>query len=862
MVATADTSVVRGTCHHDCPDSCGWEVTVDQGVAVKLRGNADHPYSYGELCPKVNRLLDRVYSPDRILTPLRRVGPKGSGEFEPTTWDDALATIAERLHAVIATHGAESVLPFSDAGNQSLLSVMGLDSRFFHHLGASRLVRGLCGPTVGAGIEMTNGTGRTLDPLELRHARFIVLWGTNTRLTNRHLWPTIEAARAAGARLVVIDPLRTITADAADEFIQPLPGTDVALMLAMMHVLVRDHLVDRAWVTDHTVGYDELVAHVAPWTPARAGDVCGLEPAVIERLATDYGSIRPAAIRSLIGAEHHTNGAMFYRTLAVLPALVGAWRDVGGGLSRSVGTYHDALVDEAALFRPDLLAGRRPRWLNMSRLGDVLTDEGLDPPVRALIVWNANPVVTVPNAELIRRGLEHDDLFTVVHEQFLTDTARYADIVLPATTQIETTDVVPAWGHLWLGWNEAAIAPLGESCSNTDLFRRLAGAMGYTEPALFDDDESILAAALGAKVDLAELRSAGWVRVPYPDDGRPFASGLFPTASGKVEIVSERLRALGQPALPEFVPPAEGPHGDSALHQRYPLQLMTPKHHTRFLNSSYSHLPKHGPAEGGPFVELDAADATARGLGDGDQAEVFNDRATVVLPVRIGDRVRPGVVVDPVRLVVVATPRRTGRQRPHQRHPDRLGRRGRLLGHAGPSAPPLAASTLGAVAAELIYAFRVMRLPLLDAGGANVGRIQDIVVVPGRPGAAPRVIGFVAESQRRRIFVNANRIAELASDGVRLKSWDVDLHPFKPKGGEVLVGTDLLDRRIGDETVSDVGMRVVDYAERALLGDRQGPAGEAEPAAAQAELPARRCRRGPRVVRSRRRGRGRGRPPS
>jgi anaerobic selenocysteine-containing dehydrogenase len=643
----ASPQVIYGTCHHDCPDSCGWEVTVTDERAVKLRGRADHPFSQGELCPKVNRFLDRVYSPDRVLHPLRRVGAKGSGEFEPVSWDEALADIASRLHAVLDEHGPEAILPFSDAGNQSLLSVTGLDGRFFHHLGASRLTRAICGPTVGHGVRMTNGSSLGLDPLELRHSRLILLWGTNTRLTNRHLWPTIEAARNDGAKVVAIDPVRTITADAADEFIQPLPGTDIALMLALMHVLIRDDLIDGPWVAAHTLGYDELRAHVADWTPKRAAAVCGLDPTVIERLARDYGTIRPAAIRTLIGAEHHENGAMFYRTLAVLPALVGAWADRGGGLARSVGSYQDALVDEAALVRPDLLAGRAPRVINMSRLGEALTDPGLDPPIAAMIVWNSNPLVIVPNAELTRRGLARDDLFTVVHEQFLTDTARYADIVLPATTQIESTDVVLSWGHLWMGWNEAAIAPVGESCSNTELFRRLAAAMGLTEPALFDDDDALLTQALGAKVDLAELRRVGWLRVPYPDDGRPWAAGVFPTPSGKVELVSETLAAMGQPALPTFIPPREGPHGDAELVARYPLQLLTPKHHTRFLNSSYSALPKHGPAEGAPFLELDSTDAARRGLADGDRARVWNDRASVEVPVRVSDRLRPGVAAIP-----------------------------------------------------------------------------------------------------------------------------------------------------------------------------------------------------------------------
>jgi anaerobic selenocysteine-containing dehydrogenase len=639
--------IVHGTCHHDCPDSCGWAVTVEDGVATKLRGRVDHPYSYGELCPKVNRFLDRVYSPDRILHPLRRVGPKGTGEFAQISWDDALGEIATRLREVIAARGPEAILPFSDAGNQSLLSVMGLDGRFFHALGASRVVRAICGPTVGHGVRMTNGTGLGLDPLELRHSRLILIWGSNTRLTNRHLWPTIEAARADGAKLVVIDPIRTLTADAADEFVQPRPGTDIALMLAMMHVLIRDGLVDQPWVDEHTVGFAPLADHVSDWTPARAAEICGVDADVIEGLAGDWGTIRPAAIRTLIGAEHHENGAMFYRTLAVLPALVGAWQDRGGGLARSVGSYHDAIIDEAAVVRLDLLPGPLPRAINMSRLGEALTDPAMDPPVDALVVWNCNPLTIVPNAELVRRGMARDDLFTVVHEQFLTDTARYADIVLPATTQLESTDVVPAWGHLFMGWNEAAIEPLGESCSNTELFRRLARAMGMTEPALFDDDETILEQALGKKVDLGELRRVGWLKVPYPEDGRAWGAGVFPTPSGRVELVSDRLATMGQPALPTFVAPREGPHGDPALADRFPLQLMTPKHHSRFLNSGYSHLPKHGPAEGGPFVELDAADAEARGLAAGDMARVWNDRASVTVPVRISGRVRPGLAAIP-----------------------------------------------------------------------------------------------------------------------------------------------------------------------------------------------------------------------
>ncbi|NND76266.1 MAG: molybdopterin-dependent oxidoreductase [Ilumatobacter sp.] len=653
------TRTIDGTCHHDCPDSCGWTVTVDDDadagpVAVKLRGNPAHPSSAGELCPKVNRFLDRVYSPDRLQHPLRRVGPKGAGEFERVSWDEALDVIATNLRRVIDEHGAEAVMPFSDAGNQSMLAMLGLSDRFFGHLGASRLIRAICGPTVGAAMAMTNGTGRGLDPAELEHSDLILLWATNTKLTNRHLWPTIERARQRGARLVVIDPIRTVTADAidttrGDRFIQPLPGTDVSMMLAMMHVIVRDGLTADEWVAAHTLGYGELCDAVADWTPERASAECGVPADVITQLARDYAATPNAAIRTLIGAEHHENGAMFFRTMACLPALTGAWAHRGGGIAKSVGSYTESQIDEDVLARPDIHRGA-PRTLNMSRLGDILTSptagEPTGPGIHAFVNWNCNPLVTVPNADAIRRGLTRDDLFTVVHEQFMTDTARYADVVLPATTQIEADDIVFSWGSLWTAYNTAAIPPIGESCSNTELFRRLARAMGYTEPALFDDDETLMRDALPT-IDLDALRADGWVRAPYPDDGRPFGDGNFDTPTGRVHLVSDELAGIGQPRVPTYVAPNEGPGGDTDLRRRFPLQLLTPKHHTRFLNSGYSDLPKHGPAEGGPFLELDERDAAERGLTDGALARVWNDRASLDVPVKISGRLRPGVVVIP-----------------------------------------------------------------------------------------------------------------------------------------------------------------------------------------------------------------------
>ena len=619
------TRTVLGTCHHDCPDSCGWVVTVTDGVATSLRGNPDHPYSRGELCPKVNRFLDRVYSPDRILHPLVRVGAKGSGRFERASWDEALALTARRLHEVIDRWGGEAILPWGSAGTQGLLQQSSLDRRLFARMGATRPLGSLCGLTAGAGTASTLGSGRACDPADVRHAQLVILWGTNTRLTNRHLWPFVEEARRAnGATIVVIDPIRTATAQAADWFVQPRPGTDVALVLALLHVLVRDGLVDDEYVRSYTNGFDELAARVKEWTPSRAAAVCGVDADEIERLAHAYGTTTPAFIRTLIGAEHHTAGAMFYRTLACLPTITGQWRHRGGGLARSVGTWSGVNVDDSVFDAAGPAPGRR--GLSVNHLGRSLTDDTLAPPVQALVVWNGNPLVSAPNAGLIRRGLERDDLFCVVSEQFMTDTARYADVIFPATTQIEQTDVVPAWGHLYLGWNDAAIEPMGEAVPNTELWRRLARALGFTEPELFTDDETLLASAL-RDVDIEAMRRDGFVRLSVAEDFRPYADGGFATASGRAE--------LGGDLWPTDVPAPSG----------LPFALLTPKQHTRFLNTSYSH--GHGALEGGPFVEIDPADAARLGITDGDRVRVFNERGELHLPARVSDRVRPGVVAVP-----------------------------------------------------------------------------------------------------------------------------------------------------------------------------------------------------------------------
>ncbi len=625
---------VLGTCHHDCPDSCGWVATVDNGVAIKLRGNPDHPYSRGELCPKVNNFLDRVYHPDRIHHPLVRTGRKGEGKFRQATWGEALGVVAYRVKSIVAEHGGEAIYPWWDAGTQGAVQMSSLDRRFFANLGASQLTGSVCGATARAGLATTYGSGLSADPTDVRFAKFVVLWATNTRLTNRHLWPFVEEARRNGAQVVVIDPIKTITAGSADWHIQPLPGTDVALMLATAHILIRDDLVDRDYVGTYANGFDDYAAHVAAWTPARAASTCGLEAEEIERFARAYGTIKPAFIRTLIGAEHHEQGAMFFRALATLPVLTGGWRQRGGGLSRSVGSWFDGQINDSVFSVPS-----PTRSLSMNHLGRNLSDPAIG--IHALFVWNGNPLVTIPNADLIRQGLEREDLFTVVSEQFLTDTARYADVIFPATTELEQLDVIPAWGHLYLGWNEPAIAPVGEAVPNTELWRRLAKAMGMTDPEFALDDEALVSKVLvDTNVDL--LRKQGWLRLDLPDELLPYSEGQFATRDGRADLFSD--------PVPHYQAAIEGPGGELA--REFPLVLLTPKNQTRFLNSSYA--AHHAEKEPGPYFEIDAGDANARGIVDGDQVRVWNDRGELYLTAKISARLRPGVSAIPFGWTVQA----------------------------------------------------------------------------------------------------------------------------------------------------------------------------------------------------------------
>jgi anaerobic selenocysteine-containing dehydrogenase len=639
--ASSNLRMVRGACGHDCPDTCSWVVEVRDGTAVKLSGDQTHPFTRGTLCAKVNHYLERVYHPDRVLYPLKRQGRKGEGNFVRVTWDEALADIGARLQAVTAESGAEAILPYSSAGTQGLIQMKSLDRRLFGSMGCTNLERNICGAVAAAGLSATIGTGTGIDPEQVVHSRFIVLWGTNTIVTNLHFWPLVREAQQRGAKVVVVDPIRTRTAEAADWHLPIKPASDAALALAMMHVMVRDDLVDREYVARHAIGFDALVTRVRDYSPERVAHVAGLPASEIERFAREYATTQPSLLRPLIGIEHHRNGAMLFRTLACLAVLSGSWKHRGGGLARSTHALQFAALDMDRVLMPEVY---QPdvRQLNMRDIGKDLCDATLTPPVRALFVYGSNPMVSMPNQERIREGLQRKDLFTVVHDLFVTDTARYADYVLPAASQIEHLDLSPAWGHLYLALNRPAIPPRGEALCNTDLFRRLAAALGRTEPWLFESDEAMLRGALASGhpwlegITYERLWEEGYVRLNCPQDWRPFADGGFATPSGKAELYSEPLRESGHDPLPWAgdIPTGEG------------LQLITGKA-LHFLNSGYSNQERHRRRAGKLLVEIHPDDARARSVETGTAVRVWNRRGEVHAVCSVSNRVRPGVVWMP-----------------------------------------------------------------------------------------------------------------------------------------------------------------------------------------------------------------------
>ncbi len=647
--AAATRTVVRGACPHDCPDTCATLVTVQGGRAIEIRGAPDHPPTAGVLCTKVARYLERTYSDERVLHPLRRVGSKGDGRFERIGWDEALDVIATRFEAIAASpDGAQAIVPYSYAGTMGLLQYGSMDRRFFHRLGASLLDRTICATAGKAGWIATVGAAMGTDVERFADSRLILIWGSNPIVSNLHFWARAQEAKRRGARLVAIDPYRSATAEKCHEHVALLPGTDAALALGMMHVLIAEQLVDHDYVARYTIGYEALAARAAGFPPERVAAICGVPRDQVVALARAYGTARPAAIRLNYGMQRHAGGGNAVRAVACLPALVGAWRDpAGGALLSSSGTYP---VDTAALERPDLIRGA-PRTINMSTIGNALL-EARDPPIRAIYVYNANPVAVAPESARVAAGFSRDDLFCVVHEIFRTDTTDYADIVLPATTQLEQTDIHTSYGHLFAQANNPAIAPLGEAKCNTDVFRRLAARMRFTEPCFADSDDVLARQAFrhddprAAGLEWDSLRNRGFQRLAVPLDYAPFAQGGFPTPSGKCEFHSAALAAQGHDPLPTFVPPRESVASAPALAGRYPLAFLSPPARN-FLNSSFANLPRFLAEEKTPRLELHPDDAAPRGIRTGDEVRIRNDRGSFVATARVTDRARPGVVVAP-----------------------------------------------------------------------------------------------------------------------------------------------------------------------------------------------------------------------
>ena len=635
---------ILGACPHDCPDTCSMLTTVQNGIAVKVQGNPDHPHTDGALCTKVSRYTERTYHPERILHPLKRIGPKGSGQFERVSWDSALTDIASRLGAIAnrSPDSGQAILPYSYAGTMGLVQSESIAARFFNTLGASLLDRTICATAGGEGLTQTLGGKVGMRVEFFAESKLILIWGSNSIGSNLHFWRYAQVAKRNGAKLICIDPRRTETADKCHEHIALLPGTDAALALAVMHELITHGWLDADYLAQHTLGWDALKARAREWPPERAAEVCRIPVAQIQTLARDYGEKAargdPVSIRMNYGLQRVRGGGNAVRAIACLPALVGAWRHRAGGVLLSSSSHFP--VQRQALERPDLLAGRTPRTINMSTIGDDLlrpASPEFGPTVEAVVVYNSNPVAVAPESGKVVQGFAREDLFTVVLEHFQTDTADYADYILPATTQLEHWDVHLSYGHTDALLNRPAIAPLGEAKPNTQIFRELAARMGLNDPCFQDDDETLCRMAYGDAVDYGQLQAHGFTTLKLAE--APFAQGGFPTPSGKCEFMSERLAAHGQDPLPNYLPNYEAPGGNGP----YPLAMISPPARN-FLNSTFVNVKSLRDIEGEPILEMHADDAAARQIASGDVVRVFNARGESRTKAVISKRARPGVV--------------------------------------------------------------------------------------------------------------------------------------------------------------------------------------------------------------------------
>ena len=692
--------VVHAACPHDCPDACGVLITVEDGRATKIQGDPEHPVTRGFLCAKVAKYLDRVYSPDRVLYPMRRVGPKGpvAGQrscaphdrvrdpvphnqnphtdpdpqtWQRISWDEALDEIAARFRAVANEFGSEAILPYSFGGTLGALNGASMDRRFFHRLGASQLDRAICSAAGEAGLESVLGIKLGTEPEQFSHSKYIIAWASNIHANNVHLWPFITEARRKGAKLVVIDPYRTRTAACADWHLPINPGTDAALALGMMHVIIGENLHDADYVSKYTLGFEQLREKVKEYPPERVAQWTGIAATDIRKLAREYATVRPSVIRLNYGVQRSEGGGMATRSIVMLPCVIGSWKEIGGGLQMS--TSGAAAFNTKALKRTDLMQaalGREARTINMVELGRVLNTLN-DPPVKALFVYNSNPAAVAPRHNEVVRGLLRPDLFTVVHEQFFTDTTDYADIVLPATTFFEHKDLQKAYGHYYVQVSNQAIAPLGECRPNVELFRALAERMGFEDACFRETVDEMIDLALGSddpwfegitreRLEVGQVRmnfggqdsdqDAADLRFPRPGQRSgptqtqpflPFAQGGFRTPSGKAELYSEVVKALGLDPVADFTPPTESRHGKQP--GALPLELLARKS-DNFLNSTFSNVASVREMEESGLLEISSPDALARGIADGDRVRVFNHRGDILLKARVDGKVQPGVV--------------------------------------------------------------------------------------------------------------------------------------------------------------------------------------------------------------------------